>query len=71
MSGNNQRKLTETFAKPAEFTGTAEEYNQTVMRLADAFRHSNPHADRGFQKGGVYYPVRPADVAAAKALRPQ
>lgn len=62
MSGNDKRNLTETFAKPAEYKGTQDEYNATVAQLADAFRGSNPHADRGFQQGGVYYPVNPAHV---------
>lgn len=69
MSGNNKQKLSETFTKPAEFKGTNEEYTARVVELADAFRASNPHADRGFHKGGIYYPVRAADVVEARKLK--
>lgn len=65
MSGNDTRKLTETFAKPAEYQGTQADYNAKVAELAAAFRFTSPHADRGFQKGGVYYPVNPAHVKSA------
>lgn len=68
MSGNDTRKLSETFAKPAEYKGTEEDYNNEVLKLADAFRYSNPYADRGFQKGGLYYPVNPAHVKRAVEL---
>lgn len=69
MSGNDKQKLSETFAKPAEYKGTQEEYVNTVNQLADAFRASNPYADRGFQKGGLYYPVNPAHVVEARKLK--
>lgn len=69
MSGNDTRKLTETFTKPAGFKGTDQEYTDTVSELADAFRFSNPHADRGFLPGGLYHPVRAADVKRAVEIK--
>ncbi len=69
MSGNDTQKLSETFAKPAEYKGTEEQYNQEVSKLADAFRYSNPHADRGFHQGGLYYPVKAADVKRAVEIK--
>ena len=69
MSGNDTRKLSETFAKPAEYKGSLEEYDNVVSELADAFRYSNPHADRGFHQGGLYYPVRADHVKRAVQLK--
>lgn len=69
MSGNDKQKLSETFAKPKEYKGTEQQYNDEVSNLADAFRYSNPHADRGFHQGGSYYPVKAADVQRAVQLK--
>lgn len=71
MSSHDKQKSTENFAKPAEFKGTQEQYNETVSQLANAFRYCNPHADRGFHKGGIYYPVRADDVKRAIGLKYQ
>jgi hypothetical protein len=70
MSGNDKQKLSETFAKPASYSGTDEEYNKAVSDLADAFRFGiDGDSYRGFQPGGIYHPIEPAHVKRAVEIK--
>jgi hypothetical protein len=70
MSGNNKQKLSETFAKPANFNGSDDQYNDLVSTLADQFRYGiDGDGYRGFQPGGLYHPVDPAHVKRAVEIK--